>query len=220
MKKGSVDSYKLKTDLDIKSFKFGHNTYESSKLGSREIVLREVQDKSLSSDLLIATTGYTGRELYSIEDKKNQLYLVGSMGCAPSLGLGLAITSKRNRIIVLDGDGALLMRLGALATIGYYRPKNFLHILLDNEMHESTGGQSTISHSLDFKKIAIGCGYKNVIQPTTLKELGEIVNTNHDELTFCYVKTEKGVMNDLPRPNISPVEVAMRFKNHINSFNE
>lgn len=220
MKKGSVNSYELKTNLKVKDINFEHNSYQTGKLASRESVLREVQDKSLPNDLLIATTGYTGRELYAIGDKNNQLYLVGSMGCASSLGLGLAITSKKNRIIVLDGDGALLMRLGALATVGYYQPKNFLHVLLDNETHESTGGQSTVSHSLDFKKIAVGCGYKNVLQPTSLSELGQIVNKNHDELTFCYVRTEEGVMNEIPRPSISPKEVAIRFRNHIKNFNE
>ena len=134
------------------------------------------QNNSKKMDLLIATTGYTGRELYSIGDKPNQFYTVGSMGCASSLALGVAISSKKNRVITLDGDGALLMRMGALATIGYYRPKNFLHILLNNELHESTGGQSTVSHSIDFCNIAISCGYERVISASSLEHLKEIIN--------------------------------------------
>ena len=118
-------------------------------------MLTTVQNSLSKDDLIVATTGYTGRELFALTDNSNQLYSVGSMGCASSISLGIALISKQNRVITLDGDGAVLMRMGALATIGYYRPKNFLHILLNNELHESTGGQSTVSHSVDFANIAL-----------------------------------------------------------------
>ena len=78
-----------------------------------------------------------------VDDRDNQFYMIGSMGCASSLGLGLALSQPDRRVYVLDGDGALLMRMGTLATIGYQRPENLVHILLDNHCHESTGGQST-----------------------------------------------------------------------------
>ena len=85
--------------------------------------------------------------------------MVGSMGCASSFGLGIAIARPDRRVIVLDGDGAALMRLGAMATVGFTRPDNLVHVLLDNGIHESTGGQTTVSASIDFPSIASACGY-------------------------------------------------------------
>jgi phosphonopyruvate decarboxylase len=116
-------------------------------------VLTLVQ-KHAERDAVVATTGYTGRELYACADKPNQLYMVGSMGCASTFGLGLAWARPDKRVVVLDGDGAALMRLGALATLGYERPKNLVHVMLDNELHESTGAQSTVTHSVDLAQIA------------------------------------------------------------------
>src|SRR5690606_38820517 len=117
---------------------------------SRSDALRAVQRAvDGDKDVVIATTGFTGRELYACDDRKNQLYMVGSMGCASPFAFGLAWARRDKRVIVLDGDGALLMRMGALATIGYERPDNLVHVLLDNEAHDSTGGQATVAHSVD-----------------------------------------------------------------------
>ena len=92
----------------------------------------------------------TGRELYEIEDSQNNFYMVGSMGCVSSIGLGMSIAKKDKKFIAIDGDGALLMRLGNLATNGYYSPANLLHILLDNHSYDSTGGQMTVSQHNEF----------------------------------------------------------------------
>src|SRR5262249_43067797 len=135
-----------------------------ARLPTRSEVLRAVQSTARVTDAVIATTGFTGRALYALEDCPNQLYLVGSMGCAGTLGLGLGLAQPRRRVIVLDGDGAALMRLSALATIGYERPANLVHILLDNEIHESTGGQATVSHSVDLAAVARACGYPRVVR--------------------------------------------------------
>ena len=116
------------------------------------------------ADVLIATTGFTGRELYSIDDRNNHFYMVGSMGCASSLGLGLALARPDKRVIIIDGDGAGLMRMGNFATLGKYAGGNLLHILLDNEAHDSTGAQSTVSDSIDFTAIAAACGYRHVLR--------------------------------------------------------
>ena len=135
-------------------------------------MLNAIQSSATDKDVLIATTGYTGRELYGCSDRPNQLYMVGSMGCASSLGMGLALASPRHRVIVIDGDGAALMRLGAMTSIGYERPANLIHILLDNSVHESTGAQPTVSKSVDFCSIASACGYENVIRTADPKLLG------------------------------------------------
>ena len=124
-----------------------------------------------SKALLLATTGKCGRELYEIEDSPNQLYMVGSMGCVSSLSLGIALKT-RQKVIAIDGDSALLMRLGALSTNAYYTRDrdNFCHILLDNESHDSTGGQFNLSPFVDFVVIAKSCGYVNVYIAESLEE--------------------------------------------------
>ena len=133
------------------------------------------------------------------------------------MGLGLALTCPERRIVVIDGDGAALMRLGALATIGYQRPSNLLHILLDNAVHESTGGQSTVSHSIDFRSIAAGCGYPDVAGITSPDDLGAIVSRTTSGLQFIHVPILLGTAEKLPRPTITPAEVATRLREHISS---
>ena len=137
--------------------------------------------------------------------------MVGSMGCASSLALGLALSRPDRRFIVLDGDGAALMRLGALATIGYQQPENLLQVLLDNEAHDSTGGQSTVTHSIDLGAVARACGYPRVVRARGADELRQAVACWESGLTFAHMKTRPGEAKDLPRPSVTPVEVARRF---------
>ena len=99
------------------------------------------------------------RELFEVGDKANNLYMVGSMGCISSLGLGLALARPDKKVIAIDGDGSALMRLGSFATNAYYQPGNLLHILLDNNAHDSTGGQATVSHIVDFASLAATVSY-------------------------------------------------------------
>jgi phosphonopyruvate decarboxylase len=194
MKKDSVADHKLRTTADPRPVSLDFEGKDklwpgSAKRPSRRDVLSVVQRTARSTDALVATTGFNGRALYALGDKPNQLYMVGSMGCAAPFGLGLAIAQPKRRVIVLDGDGALLMRLGALATLGYERPRNLVHVALDNEVHDSTGGQSTVSHSV-----------------------AAVVNDVRDELTFVHVKTAPGERGDLPRPKETPVEVFDRMR--------
>lgn len=178
-------------------------------------VLRRVQLHLRRDDLVIATTGFTGRALYALEDRPNQLYMVGSMGCASSFALGLAVAQPRRRVIVLDGDGAALMRLGALAAIGRQAPPNLLHILLDNGVHDSTGGQATVSSAVDFAAIAAACGYPTARRVERLEELEEYLAGGPNELGFLEVRTLPRQDRNLPRPTVSPVEVCQRFQQWI-----
>ncbi|MEK7820478.1 MAG: phosphonopyruvate decarboxylase, partial [Pseudomonadota bacterium] len=107
---------------------------------------------------VVATTGKCGRELFTLADRPQHLYQVGSMGGASGMGLGVALNVERP-VVVLDGDGAALMKLGTLATIGAYAPRNLVHIVLDNASHDSTGGQPTVSPVVDFAAVALACGY-------------------------------------------------------------
>ncbi len=215
MKKDAVASHKLKSKAQPKAIVHPDLPVRfewPANRPSRTDVLKAVQKSLRPSDVVVATTGYTGRELYALEDLPNQLYMVGSMGCASSFGLGLALAQPNRRVIVLDGDGAALMRLGALATLGFERPKNLLHILLDNELHESTGGQFTVSHSVDCALVAAASGYPNVARATTAEEVGALVAKETKELTFVHVKMRPGAPEDLPRPTVTPVEVGERLR--------
>jgi phosphonopyruvate decarboxylase len=183
---------------------------------SRADVLRAVQSALGDHDAIVATTGYTGRELYALDDRKNQLYMVGSMGCASAFALGVAIARPGKRVVVLDGDGAMLMRMGALATLGFERPQNLVHVVLDNEAYESTGGQSTVSHATDLALVAHACGYPRVSRARTAKDVAAALA--HDaprELSFVHVKIASGVPDNLPRPKIGPVEVGERFRSFL-----
>ncbi len=214
MRKDSVADHKLKSKAAPKAlapFTVEPWRYAAS-LPTRREVLSAVQRAGRPTDALVATTGFTGRSLYALEDRPNQLYMVGSMGCASTFGLGLAWAQPNRRVVVLDGDGAVLMRMSALATLGYERPKNLLHVVIDNEVHDSTGGQSTVSHSIDFAGVAAACGYPKVIRAHTAAEVEDIVRNQPSELTFVHVKTAPGESGTLPRPKETPVQVVDRMR--------
>ncbi len=177
-----------------------------------------LSDKATSETLLLATTGKTGRELYEIKDREQNLYMVGSMGCVSSIGLGLSLFQKDKKVISIDGDGALLMRMGNLATNGYYAKENFLHILIDNGLHDSTGGQQTISKNVDFAKIAKECGYKQSFEIFSLENFEVFLKEwlKHSMTTFVHIHVQKGTKENLGRPKIKPYEVKQRLMEFLN----
>jgi phosphonopyruvate decarboxylase len=175
-------------------------------------VLEAIQSGINHTDVVCATTGYTGRALYALSDLHNQFYMVGSMGCLSSFGLGLAKAQPNRRVVVIDGDGAFLMRMGALATIGHECPQNLTHILLDNGVHESTGGQATVSGSIDAAGIAQACGYKRVLRLFDIDDLQAELRTGPAVLKFIHIRTQPRANRDLPRPKIKPYEVAERLR--------
>lgn len=120
---------------------------------------------------IVATTGYTGRELFSLADAPGNFYMQGSMGHASSIGLGVALTRPERRVVVIDGDGAALMHLGALSVIGNQAPRNLVHVILDNGAHESTGGQRTTSETTSFAAAALAAGYRTATDCPTLADL-------------------------------------------------
>lgn len=188
---------------------------------SRFQALQKISEHS-SKMVVLATTGKTGRELYEIADRENQLYMVGSMGCVGALGLGIALESEK-KVLCIDGDGALLMRMGALSTNAYYANKtnrgNFCHILLDNQVHDSTGGQFSLSPYVDFAQIAKNCGYEKVFNVASLDELEERIVDFWEQKSggamFILVNITKGSKKDLGRPKIKPFEVAKRLQEFI-----
>lgn len=186
-----------------------------SRIEALERVARLVPERK---SVVIATTGYTGRELYALGDHAHQLYMVGSMGCASSFGLGLALARPDLRVVVLDGDGAALMRMGNLATLGAYHPPNLLHVLLDNEVHDSTGGQATVARYISFAAIAAACGYAEVSEGDDLSLLDEALQgRNGIGPVFVHLKIAPGVAATPPRPGLAPADVLRRLMNHIGS---
>ena len=162
---------------------------------------------------VVATTGYTGRELYMVADRPQHLYQVGSMGCAAGMGLGVALNTDRP-VVVLDGDGAALMKLGTMGTIGAYAPKNLIHIVFDNGAYESTGGQPTVSSTVDFAGAALACGYPSGFACDGLGGLEKAVKAAlaKDGPHLIHMKVARGTIEGLVRPSIAPVDVARRFK--------
>jgi len=176
-------------------------------------ILRAVQASVSATDIVVATTGYTGRELYAAGDRPNQLYMVGSMGCASAMGLGVALNVERP-VVVLDGDGAALMKMGSFATIGAQAPKNLIHIVLDNGVHDSTGGQATVSAIVDFARVALACGYRSGSVTDDLEGFGRAFTAalESDGPHLIHARISPGSLEKLGRPTVKPPEVALRFK--------
>ncbi len=170
-----------------------------------------------TNGVVLATTGKTGRELFEVQDRPNYFYQVGSMGCISALGLGIALNKPNLPVIVIDGDGAALMRLGSWATNGFYAPKNLCHILLDNDAHDSTGGQATASTAIKFPEAAKSMNYARTISVSSLEQLKDELKAweSSPKLSLIHVKITTGSPSDLGRPTITPEEVATRFKRYI-----
>lgn len=181
-----------------------------------EALRRIVERTPAQAAVVIATTGYTGRELWALADRPNHFYMVGSMGCASALGLGVAIQAPGTEVVVVDGDGAALMRMGNLATVGSYAGSNFTHVVLDNEAHESTGGQATVSANVRFAEVAAGCGYRTVVSGDDVALVDLVCgNPALPGPRLLHLKTRVGTAADLPRPAIGPEEVAARLTAHL-----
>ncbi len=165
------------------------------------------------NEAIIGTTGKTGRELFTIADRPNHLYVVGGMGTASAIGLGVCLARPTQPVVVVDGDGAALMKLGALATIGYYQPASLLHIILDNESHDSTGGQATSSPIVDFATLAAAANYRNAISLESRADLTDAIKRLRKEPgpTLLHVKIRAGSPKNLGRPTVKPHEVKERF---------
>ena len=180
-------------------------------------LLRCVQTLVPAEAAVVATTGKTGRELFTLEDRPQQLYQVGSMGCASGMGLGIALNTVRS-VLVLDGDGAALMKLGTLATIGAHAPGNLIHVLLDNGVHDSTGGQATVSPNVDFAAVAQACGYPRAYRCDTESGFAQALEaalTDGSRPALIHALIAPGSVAELGRPTVSPREVARRFRSFI-----
>jgi thiamine pyrophosphate-dependent acetolactate synthase large subunit-like protein len=118
------------------------------------LISKEIGDK-----VIVSANGYISRDLFEIDDKPTNFYMIGSMGLTSSIGLGLALQNPKKMIYIFDGDGNILMNLGSLTTIGKLKPKNLIHLVFDNQSHDSTGGQPSNTKNIDLYKIAKSSNY-------------------------------------------------------------
>ncbi|WP_316975661.1 phosphonopyruvate decarboxylase [Shumkonia mesophila] len=214
MRKGSVAEEGLDAaPLSVRQPGVLHDLTAEAAPPTRVATLERMLATLPDSAAVIATTGKAGRELFTLADRPQHLYQVGSMGCAGAMGLGTALAVGRP-VVVVDGDGAALMKLGAFATIGAYAPRNLVHLVLDNGTYDSTGGQMTVSAAVDFARVAIACGYANGFSCDDLDGFADaleraLAGTGPH---LIHMRIAPGSMEKLGRPTITPPEVARRFR--------
>ena len=188
---------------------------------TRERALEIITEQMPEDSLIVSTTGKMSRELFEIREKRGQghehdFLTVGSMGHASSIALGVARSCKKP-VYCLDGDGAFLMHMGALAVIGQYNNKNLKHILINNGCHESVGGQPTAGFSIKAEQIAKACGYPHTCTCITEEELRQAIKRagNKDGLEFIQVMVNAQSRSDLGRPTIPALKNKENFMNYI-----
>ena len=186
--------------------------YNNAYNFSREEAIRCIVDYTGDSPI-VSTTGKASRELYEIreergEDHSRDFLTVGSMGHASSIALGIALEKENERVVCLDGDGALLMHMGAMAVLGASGQKNILHILLNNEAHETVGGQPTVSPNIDYGSVAKACGYSKSYLVRNQKNLERVLleSAKEEGPIFLEVRCAMHSRENLGRPKESPRE--------------
>ena len=171
--------------------------------------------EKIGNQHIISANGFISRDLLEVCDKNSNFYMIGSMGLASSIGLGVALKNTKKKIFVFDGDGNILMNLGSLITIGITKPKNLVHIIFDNNSHESTGGQPTATNKIQLGKIAKSANYR-VFQVKTKNQLAKVfqkIKTIPGPI-MVIVKIEKGEVTS-KRINIEPTKIKNRFMNSL-----
>lgn len=162
---------------------------------------------------VIVCNGFASREAFKLADRPSNFYMIGSMGVAPAIGLGVALAKPAKKVVIFDGDGNVLMGMGTLATVGALKPKNFVHVVFDNELYGSTGNQPTYSRAVRLDQVAKAAGYVNVER---VLEREDLVYEFKDMLgkdgpSLLLVKVNE-LVEDAGRVMIEPPEITARFK--------
>lgn len=168
-------------------------------------------------ELIIHANGAMGRESFACADRPENFYLVGSMGLAASVGLGVALSRPEREVWIMDGDGNVLMGLGNLALIGALKPKNLTHLVLDNGVYGTTGNQPTLSPQLSLSAIAKACGYEKVQEADTAEELSWIMKNrkNSPGPHFIRILISAETPPACPRIPYTAKELAERFRSSL-----
>ena len=206
----------LSTDVKVE--------YKNDNKMVREEIIQHIV-KATGEDPIVSTTGKASRELFETRVANNQSHkydflTVGSMGHASSIALGVAINKPEQKIWCVDGDGAVLMHMGAMAVLGANAPKNMVHIVINNGAHETVGGMPTVASNIDLVGVAKSCGYPYAVSVDTFEDLDkELVNAKgRDELSLIEVKCSIGARDDLGRPTTTALENKQNFMEYLKTI--
>ena len=197
--------------------------YAESPLMNREEAISAVLDVFGKDAIYLATTGRATRELHEqimIHGFSHEIEFlnVGAMGHLSSIGLGLAVGAPDKKIVVFDGDAAAVMHMGSLATNGRYQPKNLIHIVLNNGVNESVGGQKSSGQVINLTAVAKGCGYETIPAFVESKEdlqkaVKQLAESNH--LSFLDVHIRQGIRKDMPGLKIEHQHAKTALMNYL-----
>lgn len=189
---------------------------------SREEAIQQVLEVLEERDVVVSTTGIPSREVYECRSKKGEghqrdFLTVGGMGHASQIALGIALHKPDRSVYCLDGDGALLMHMGALAINGTLKPQNFKHIVLNNGVHDSVGGQPTVALDVDILGIARAAAYEWVLRAQTKQELHSCLMKLKASTGPCLleVRVRRGARRDIGRPVTSPSQNKNAFMDYL-----
>jgi sulfopyruvate decarboxylase subunit beta len=170
-----------------------------------------------AGSLTVACNGMIGRELYGSADAPSRFYMIGSMGLASSIGLGLALVRPDETVVVFDGDGNVLMNLGTLGSIAAARPSNLYHVVFDNAAHGSTGDQRTISDRVPIEEVARAAGYRTAARVRGETELDAALAPFFDGAgpAMLLVEVERGNVAGITRVELAPAAITARFRQEV-----
>ena len=198
--------------------------YRNDNVMVREEIIRHIV-KTAGEDPIVSTTGKASRELFEIrcangQSHKYDFLTVGSMGHSSSIALGVAINKPNQRVWCIDGDGAVLMHMGSMAVIGANKPKNLVHIVINNGAHETVGGMPTVASDIDIVGIARACGYPNAVCVDCFEALDRELECAkvRDELSLIEVKCSIGARDNLGRPTTTALENKRNFMNYLSTL--
>ncbi len=195
----------------------GNVQYKNENKMVREEIIRHIVAVT-KDDVIVSTTGKASRELFEIREANGQghgmdFLTVGSMGHTSSIALGVALNKPNRKVWCIDGDGSVLMHMGSLAVLGSVKPKNLVHIVINNCAHETVGGMPTAARDINLIQIAKACGYENVVCAKNYQQLDKALKQAKasQELTFIEVKSSIGSRKDLGRPTTTAQENKKAF---------
>jgi phosphonopyruvate decarboxylase len=199
----------------------GKVKYSNENTMVREEIIEHIASAS-EGDVVVSTTGKASRELFEIRERRGQTHgsdflTVGSMGHSSSIALAIAQEKPQRKIWIIDGDGAMLMHMGAMALMGVNAPRNVVHIVINNGAHETVGGLPTVAEKIDLMKIAEGCGYPSFVRVDSFEDLDKALEAakKADHLSFIEVKCSIGARDDLGRPTTTAKENKENFMKYL-----
>ena len=198
--------------------------YKNDNSMLREEIIRHIV-KISGEDPIISTTGKASRELFELREANKQSHkydflTVGSMGHSSSIALGVALNKTNTKIWCIDGDGAVLMHMGAMPVIAANKPNNLIHVVINNGAHETVGGMPTVASNIDLVAIAKACGYPNAVSVDSFEKLDDELQKaqSKNELSLIEVKCSIGARDDLGRPTTTAMENKQNFMDYLKSI--